>query len=224
MLAILTGPLFGLALLVFVLGMTARIVLYVRGLNWRLERVAYSAQFSRGFMGALASIGKWLVPGATAGWRTQPFMAAAFFLFHIGAILVPFFLVGHTIILNNLTGISLPSLSMNVADTLTILSLVGIALLVLRRLIVPEARALTTKEDWIILFISAMPFVTGFMARMVSSELWTAVHLMSGVLFLIVAPFTKLSHVVLFFMSRAQIGMDFAIKRGGANRGPAFPW
>ena len=27
-------------------------------------------------------------------------------------------------------------------------------------------------------------------------------------------PFTKLSHFLLFFLSRAQIGMDFGIKRG----------
>ena len=42
--------------------------------------------------------------------------------------------------------------------------------------------------------------------------------------FLILAPFTKLSHIVLYFMSRGQLGMDFAIKRGGATRGPVFPW
>ena len=32
---------------------------------------------------------------------------------------------------------------------------------------------------------------------------------------LVAIPFTKLSHFVLFFMSRMQIGMDFGIKRGG---------
>ena len=50
------------------------------------------------------------------------------------------------------------------------------------------------------------------------------VHVLTGELFLILAPFTKLSHIALFFMSRAQIGMDYAIKRGGAARGGAFPW
>ena len=48
--------------------------------------------------------------------------------------------------------------------------------------------------------------------------------MLSGELFLILAPFTKLSHIVLYFMSRAQLGMDFAIKRGGGTRGGAFPW
>lgn len=224
MMAILTGPLFGLALLVFVVGMIVRIVLYVRGLNWRLERVAYGPQSQRGIPGALVSIGKWLVPGGTAGWRAQPFMAAGFFLLHIGAVLLPLFLVGHTIMLENLAGISLPSLPMGLADILALMAILGLAILAVRRFVIPEARALTTKEDWFILCVSAMPFVTGYISTMGNSEFWTALHLISGIVFLFVAPFTKLSHLVLFFASRAQIGMDFAIKRGGANRGPAFPW
>jgi hypothetical protein len=36
-------------------------------------------------------------------------------------------------------------------------------------------------------------------------------------------PFTKLSHFVLFFLSRAQIGMDFGIKRGG-TKGKGLAW
>jgi len=32
---------------------------------------------------------------------------------------------------------------------------------------------------------------------------------------------TKLSHIILFFMSRAQLGMDFGIKRGGMKGGGA---
>ena len=49
-------------------------------------------------------------------------------------------------------------------------------------------------------------------------------HMFSGELILILAPFTKLSHMALFFASRAQLGIDYAVKRGGASRGPAFPW
>jgi len=41
---------------------------------------------------------------------------------------------------------------------------------------------------------------------------------------LIAVPFTKLSHFVLFFMSRGQIGMDFGIKRGGMKNPKGFAW
>ncbi len=224
MMNLLTGPLLVVSLLVFVVGMALRVVLYVRGLDWRLERVAYGPQMGRGLPGALASIGAWLIPGGTQGWRKQPLMAIGFFLLHIGAILLPLFLVGHTVLLENAIGISLPSLPMGLADGLTIASIIGLGVLAVRRVIVPEARALTTCEDWLILVLTAVPFISGFLARFDPSDFWTIVHILSGEIFLILAPFTKLSHIVLFFMSRAQIGMDFAIKRGGATRGPVFPW
>ncbi len=223
MMNLLTGPLLTLSIVVFVVGMLARVVLYIRGLDWRLERVAYS-QWKRGLPGALSSIGAWLIPGGTQGWRKQPLMTIGFFLLHIGAILLPFFLVGHTVLLEKALGISLPSLPMGVADVLTVASLIGLGVLIYRRLAVPEARALTTCQDWLILALTVVPFVSGFMAVHSPSLMWTYVHLISGEAFLILAPFTKLSHIVLFFMSRAQVGMDFAIKRGGSTRGPVFPW
>ena len=43
------------------------------------------------------------------------------------------------------------------------------------------------------------------------------------VLVLVAIPFTKLSHFLLFFLTRAQIGMDFGIKRGGM-KGKTMPW
>ncbi len=224
MMNLLTGPLFVVSLLVFVVGMTLRVILYIRGLDWKLERIAYGPQMGRGLPGALTSIFMWLVPGLSRGWRKQPLMALGFFLLHVGAILLPFFLVGHTVLLENATGISLPSFSMEVADALTLAAFAGLGILVVRRLVVKEARALTTCQDWLILILTAVPFISGYLAAREASELWTLVHLISGELFLILAPFTKLSHIVLFFMSRAQIGMDFAIKRGGATRGPVFPW
>ncbi len=224
MMNLLTGPIFVVSLLVFVVGMTLRVALYIRGLDWRLERIAYGPQMGRGLPGALSSIFMWLIPGGTHGWRKQPLIAAGFFLLHVGAILLPLFLVGHTVLLEEAIGISLPSLPMNVADGMTIAALIGLGILAVRRLVVAEARALTTCEDWLILLLTAVPFVSGFLARFEPSDLWTIIHLISGNVFLILAPFTKLSHIVLFFMSRAQIGMDYAIKRGGATRGPVFPW
>ena len=37
----LTGPMLWAAFLIFVIGLARRVVLYIRGLDWRLERVAY---------------------------------------------------------------------------------------------------------------------------------------------------------------------------------------
>lgn len=91
MLNFITGPLFVFSLLVFVVGLLVRAVLYVRGLDWRLERVAYGYHPERSIPGALVSIVKWLIPGGTSGWRSQPAAMASFFLLHLGAVLVPLF-------------------------------------------------------------------------------------------------------------------------------------
>ena len=71
-----------------------------------------------------------------------------------------------------------------------------------------------------------MPFVTGFATRLHTElyDFWLLCHIISGELLLILAPFTRLSHMVLYFASRWQLGADYAIKRGGRARGPCFPW
>jgi hypothetical protein len=48
-------------------------------------------------------------------------------------------------------------------------------------------------------------------------------HIISGHIVLIAIPFTKLSHFLLFFMTRAQLGMDYGIKRGGM-KGKGIAW
>ena len=112
------------------------------------------------------------------------------------------------------------------ADILCIASLSGIALLVLRRLFSPTLRQLNTWKDWFVLLLTFLPFFTGLMAKfdVNAYDTWILLHVITGELFLVLAPFTKLAHIVLFFMSRAQLGMDYAIKRGGRARGGSFPW
>ena len=132
----------------------------------------------------------------------------------------------HVVVIEYMFGISLPSLPSGLADVLSIIAVLGLLGLAYRRIACSAAKALTTKQDWFVLILAGLPLVTGIMFRFsVSSyEFWEFAHILTAEIFLIAAPFTKLSHIVLFFMSRAQIGMDFAIKRGGHNRGPAFPW
>jgi nitrate reductase gamma subunit len=226
MIAFLTGPMLWISLLVFFGGLTVRAVMYVRGLSWQLDRVAYKPHMSLGLRGAIHSIRCWLIPGGTYGWRQQPFMAAGFFLFHIGAILLPLFLLGHQELLKMAFGFSLPTLPSSVADALTVLAIIGGLMLAIRRIALPEVRILTTPYDWFILAISVAPFVTGFIARLHlgNYDFWLVCHILTGEAVLLLAPFTKLSHIVLFFMSRGQLGMDYNIKRGGAKRDTAFPW
>lgn len=226
MYAFLSGPALILSLAVFFGGLAWRVVWYIRGLDWQLDRVAYMPHLKLGLRGALNSIGRWLLPFGTRSWREAPFFTIAFFLFHIGAVLVPLFLAGHGVLLKQALGFSLPSLPQWLADILTLGVLLGALCLFLRRLTLPEVRLLSTRSDYAVLALAVAPFITGYLACMHAPgyDFWLLLHLLSGHALLLAAPFTKLSHIVLFFMSRGQLGMDYSIKRGGEYRGPAFPW
>jgi len=221
----LTGPMFWLSLGIFLIGMTVRFFLYFKGLNWQLDRVAYTAHSVQGLKGALRSIVKWLIPFGTHGWRRQPFMTVVFFGFHIGAVLVPLFLLAHNLFLKEKIGFSLITLNPLLADVLSWMVVVSALFLVLRRIALPEVRILTTPYDYLILLVSVAPFVTGLLARyeVGSYSFWLVLHILCGEVLLIAIPFTKLSHIVLFFASRAQLGMDYAIKRGGM-KGKGMAW
>ena len=223
--AVLTGPFFYLSLAVCFIGMAVRFYLYFRGLSWQLDRVAYKAHPKAGFKGALRSIYKWLIPFGTYGWRTQPVMTIAFFSFHVGAVAVPLFLAGHNVVLQQKLGFSFPTMGAAMADFLSWMAIAGLLFLVLRRLVLPEVRILTDKKDWGILVLTFLPFATGLAARYQAGDygFWLNTHILTGELLLIAIPFTKLSHVFLFFASRAQLGMDFGIKRGGM-KGTKMAW
>jgi len=221
----LTGPMFWLSLGICLIGMLVRFVLYFRGLNWQMDRVAYRAYPAQGLKGALVSIIKWLIPFGTYGWRKQPFMTVIFFGFHLGAVLVPLFLLAHNLFLAEKIGFSLVTLNPLLADILTWAVVVSALLLALRRVALPEVRILTTSYDYFILLISVAPFITGLMARyeVGNYSFWLMLHILCGEVLLIAIPFTKLSHIVLFFASRAQLGTDYAIKRGGM-KGKGMAW
>ena len=222
----LTGPMLFISLVVFFGGLIYRLVMYFKGLDWRLERVAYKPHMAQGMKGGLHSAYKWLVPFGTFGWRAQPFFTICFFMFHIGAVLVPIFLIGHNVVLQETFGFSFPTMPQILADVLAVLTIVGAIFITLRRIALTEVRVLTTSYDYFILALATLPFITGFIARLHvgSYDFWLTCHVLTGELMLILAPFTKLSHIALYFGSRWQIGADYAIKRGGHRRGPCFPW
>ena len=220
-----TGPLLWLSFTIFVVGCIVRIILYIRGLDWQVDRVAYTTHFSYGIKGAIRSIAFWLFPFGTRSWRNNPVFTVVFFVFHIGLLVTPVFLLAHNIILRERWGFSLWTMPESVADVLTIVVIIAAIFLILRRIALPEVRILTTTYDFVILAITVAPFVTGFITHYIASDykFWLIVHVICGEIMLIAIPFTKLSHFVLFFMSRAQLGMDYGIKRGGM-KGKGFAW
>ena len=220
-----TGPLVWLSFAIFFVGLIVRAVLYIRGLDWKLDRVTYSENTSFGVRGAVRSILFWLFPFGTHSWRNNPWFTIWVFLMHIGLLLAPIFLLGHSVLMRERLGFGFWSLPEGLADALTILVIVSVIFLTLRRIALPEVRLITTLYDYVLLVIAVAPFVTGYIAAHGTSDylFWIIAHVICGEILLIAVPLTKLSHVVLFFLSRAQLGMDYGIKRGGMkNKGIAW--
>ena len=220
-----TGPLAWIAFAVFFVGIIVRAVLYIRGLNWQMDRVAYRPHMRHGIRGAVRSIGYWLLPYGTQSWRNNPFFTLLVFLLHIGLLFTPVFLLGHNVLLQERWGFSLPTISESTADLLTILVIVSAVFLVLRRIALTEVRIITDIKDYFMIVVAAAPFITGLIAhyQVGNYQFWLILHILAGELLLIAIPFTKLSHFILFFMTRAQLGMDYGIKRGGM-KGKGLAW
>ena len=222
----LTGPGLWLSIGICLIGLFVRGVMYVTGLNWQLDRVAYTAHPKAGIKGAVRSIIFWLLPFGTRSWRAQPLMTILFFIFHSGVIGVSLFLAAHQMILKEKMGVSFfITLNQKSADILSWGVVVSAVFLALRRIALPEVRILTTAHDYVVLLLSVAPFITGLICRYQwgDGSFWLLVHIFCGEILLIAVPFTKLSHIILFFMSRAQLGMDFGIKRGGL-KGKGMAW
>jgi nitrate reductase gamma subunit len=217
MYAFVTGPLAWLTFIIFFVGITYRAVWYFRGLNWQLDRVAYRQHLAYGIKGALRSIFLWLIPFGTHSWRFYPFFTICFFAFHIGLLFTPLFIYGHNVLLQERFGFSLWTMPEGMADFMTGMVLVAALFIILRRNALPEVRIITKPYDYLVLAIAVAPFVTGLLARyqVGNYHFWLITHILSGEIFIVAIPLTKLSHFIGFFLSRAQIGMDYGIKRGG---------
>ena len=225
MYAFLTGPMLWLSFAIFGIGCIVRVVKYVKGLNWQLDRVPYGYRRDLAIRGALKSVFHWLTPYGSRSWRVKPVFATAFLFMHIGLVLVPLFLYAHVVLVRERFGLSWPTLPAGLADALTILAIAAGVFILLRRFALPEVRIITTPHDLWVMAISLAPPLTGFVAAHQAGEGsgWLLAHVITGEIWLIAIPFTKLSHVVLFFCSRAQLGVDFGVKRGG-QRGRGIVW
>ncbi|MBE1423449.1 nitrate reductase gamma subunit [Desulfomicrobium macestii] len=221
---ILTGPLLWIAFAVFFVGLAARVVMYFMGLDWRLDRVAYKPHMGYGLKGAFRSVYRWLLPFGTYSWRAKPIFTIMFFVFHIGLVIVPLFLEGHAVMIRNGLGIDWPAMPQLLADVLAIAAFLAGLGIAVRRLLLPEVRILTDIKDIMLLVLILTLLGSGIIAtyHTANYSFWITLHVLCGVIVLLAAPFTKLSHIALIFCTRIQIGMDFGIKRGGMKSN--FDW
>ena len=185
-----SGPLALISFAVFFVGIIYRIIWYVKGLDWRLDRVAYSTQRSLGIKGAIRSLFHWLLP-LNRTTANHPIFMGATYLFHLCLIIAPIFLVAHVVLIEESWNVSWITIPDPIADYMTMVVIAAGIFFLVRRFTNPDVK--------------------------------TILHILAGEIMLVAIPFTKLSHFVLFFCSRIQLGMDYGIKRGGVH-GRGIAW
>ena len=149
-------------------------------------------------------------------WRTDPMITIVTSVFHILLIGVPIFLLGHNILLDQSWGLSLWSLPESITDILTLVILTGVAFFLGRRLFLSRVRVITSLYDYVILLIAAAPFLTGYFAyhQWFNYNTVMTLHILAGEAMLITIPFTKLGHMLFFFLYRFLIGSEYSFAKG----------
>jgi nitrate reductase gamma subunit len=146
----------------------------------------------------------------------NPVMVIVSFVFHACLFIAPIFAAGHALSLYESWGFSFITLPDKFIDLLTIIFLACVLFFLMRRIVIPRVQSISTPYDYLLLFITAAPFLTGLYAYHQYFDYKTVItlHILAGELMLIVMPFTKLGHMVFFFFIRILIGSENSFGKG----------
>jgi nitrate reductase gamma subunit len=215
MVGFIQGPLVPIAFIIFILGLLFQIIQFFRLTKKKewvyppLEVKSEKKTASKWVAFCLASLNGTL-------WKTDPLMTIMTSVFHVFLIAVPIFLLGHNIVLDQSWGLCLWSLPESITDILTVVVLICVAFFLARRLFLARVRAITTAYDYVILLIAAAPFLTGYFAyhQWFNYDTVMTLHILAGEVMLMTIPFTKLGHMLFFFLYRFFIGNEYSFAKG----------
>jgi nitrate reductase gamma subunit len=205
-----SGPLVWIAFAVFLGGLAYQLITMLS--LAKKDKVVYSYMSTKY---GLRSLAHWVVPFASKNMRMRYETTLITFLFHLFLVLVPFFLVAHVAMFSFSWGLNWSTIASASGDWLTVFVLLAAIFFLLRRIMLPEVRFVTSFSDYLLLGLVAAPFVTGFMAhrQWFDYETMVLIHMISGSAMLMAIPFTRLSHMLFFPFTRAYMGSEFGAVR-----------
>ena len=209
---LLRGPLAWIALSICLGGTAARLILLLAGAK-KIERLHPAKSLS----GGIKSMGRGLIPFGLHYMREHPWFVLATFVFHLCVLVTPLFLLAHIVLVYESWRIQWVSLPDGLADIMTLVVVAGALFFAARRLIVKEVRRLSGTADWALLLVIVGVFVTGMMACHHWGPYRTMLitHILTGELLLVLIPFSKLVHMILFFFTRGYLGAEYEIVLDG---------
>jgi NAD-dependent dihydropyrimidine dehydrogenase PreA subunit len=184
------GPLLWLVSLIFCLGILIRLAFFIfRILNSNRDE-------KQGWHHKIILMGRSLLPYHRAV-KKKAVYAAIRYIFHICLIAAPIFFIGHIVLLEESrfewSYLSLPDVWV---DWMTLIVIIISIYFFIRRLLMPDLRLSSSKSDHLLIFITALPFITGYIEAHDSlyfipllSDHMLTIHVLSGEAFLIAVVF-----------------------------------
>ena len=206
-----SGPLVWISFIIFLAGSFYRLI-SMAFLAKKKDIIVYEYMSLKY---GLRSILHWVIPFGTVKWRKNPILTIVTFTFHICLILIPIFLSAHAILWKESWDVSWWYISDTTADILTVVVIASCIFFLVRRIVLPEVKYLTSISDYVILFIVVAPFITGFWTyhQWTGFRIMGIVHMLAGEIMLAAIPFTRLIHMVFFPFTRAYMGSEFGAVR-----------
>lgn len=194
------GPLFDVAMTIFVIGVILR---FFEIISLGRSRNLASARGEE-FMPGLKTVLTRTLP-EQGTFKRQPLTILVGYLFHVGLLICLVLFTPHIELFRETFGFGWPGLPNHFVDAAAVIAIIGLLAALWNRLVNPVMRLLTTREDWVVWLLTFLPMVTGYLAyhRMVDPyPLVLGLHILSVDALMICFPFTKLMHTFTFAMAR----------------------
>jgi nitrate reductase gamma subunit len=204
------GPMLVVAVSVFAFGMAARLVeifLLGRAPNYAEPR---AGEWGPGLRTLLTrSVAD---PGTV---QRAPFNVVVGWLWHLGFLIALLLFIPHIELLKSVLGLSWPGLPNPAVDAATVITVAALIAVLVHRLRHPVMQRISTLDDYLAWTVTFLPLLTGYIAyhRLVNPyPLALGMHILTAEIFLIVLPFTKLTHIFTAFIARWYNGAIFGRK------------
>lgn len=204
------GPLFSLAVMIFVIGVVLRFAeIFSLG---RAKNLAVPK--GNPTLGGWREIGRhFKVDQGT--FQQNKITVIAGYVFHIGLFIVMFLLAAHIALIKHSLGWSWPNLPTPVVDGAALLSMLALVILLIDRLTQPVKRFLSRRNDYFVWAATFLPLLTGYMAYhhfWLSPQWLLGLHILSVEFLLVLFPFSKLMHTFTLFLSRWYNGASMGLR------------
>jgi nitrate reductase gamma subunit len=215
-----SGPMLRFALLLAAIGLARVIVLQAVELALALRRAGDMVVPWRIVIQRTLA---WLLPSRPLRRRERVPYNLASMILHAGVLTVPLFLGGHVALWERAVGLSWWTLPSPVADGLSLSVVAALVWLLLSRAVTPTFSRLSRAQDWAVPILLLIVFLAGLAAAHpewspLGARVAYLLHLLSGELLLVVVPFSKLQHALLFWTSQVSTELGWRFVPGSGER------